>query len=317
MTYARGLIDPRKGRVMGSDGVWSQAILLGDCVEILLGRQVRIPGDLTSFLEDCVCQAIEQEIPVKDRHALAVVLGRVGDPRVALDLRRTDHPDEHPGYVKIPAGTYYCGDAKEAFAIHEPFWLSRFPVTNSQYALFIEDGGYAKQELWSRDGWQRIREGNIAMPRYWHDPAFNMPNQPVVAVSYWEGEAFCRWVGGRLPSEWEWEAAVRGPDGRRFPWGNEWEEGICNSEEIGLGTTSAVGIFPRSRSSDFLLEDMAGNVLEWCRDQIDDDHRVFRGGCWRHNAQYCLATFRLKGDPMIRNNDLGFRVAVDLLGPGS
>ena len=67
--------------------VWNQAIVLGDCLQILAGRDAAIPDDLTTFFQKCVFQAVEQEIAVKDRHTLAVALGRLGDPRIELDLR--------------------------------------------------------------------------------------------------------------------------------------------------------------------------------------------------------------------------------------
>ena len=70
-----------------------------------MGRKAAVPG-LREFFEGVVMQAIEQEIAVKDRHTLAVALGRLGDPRIVADLRVKGHPDEHGGYVRIPAGDY-------------------------------------------------------------------------------------------------------------------------------------------------------------------------------------------------------------------
>ena len=70
-------------------------------------------------------------------------------------------------------------------------------------------------------------------------------------------EAFCCWAGGWLPDERQWEAAVRGPEGNEYPWGDEWQEGICNTTELGLDRTSPVGIFPTSRPQPFGLDDAA------------------------------------------------------------
>jgi formylglycine-generating enzyme required for sulfatase activity len=100
-------------------------------------------------------------------------------------------------------------------------------------------------------------------PVFWRNADFNAPNQPVVGVSWWEAEAFCRWAGVVLPTEQQWEAAARGPAGLVYPWGDDWDSGICNSENK-LGRTSAVGIFPRDKSP-FGLYDMAGNVWSGVR----------------------------------------------------
>jgi formylglycine-generating enzyme required for sulfatase activity len=185
-------------------------------------------------------------------------------------------------------------------------------VANSQYALFLNEGGYSRQELWSEEGWQWLQSEGIKAPGYWRNPEFNAPNQPVVAVSWWEAEAFCQWAGVRLPRADEAEAAARGPQGFQYPWGNEWEARICNTWEARVGGASAVGIFPRDRSP-FGLMDMAGNVWEWCADG-DASGRSLRGGGWGLDAGRCRSTFRGCYWPGHRSHDRGFRVATVLPG---
>jgi len=131
----------------------------------------------------------------------------------------------------------------------------------------------------------------------------------VVGVSYWEAEAFCEWAGGRLPTEQEWEAAARGTDGHEYPWGDHWEDNICNTVEAGFAVATPVGIFPRSRSKPFGLDDMAGNVYEWCQSEIGIRLQVFRGGCWWLDARRCRAAYRIASGPQYQWNYLGFRVA--------
>lgn len=133
----------------------------------------------------------------------------------------------------------------------------------------------------------------------------------MVGVSFYEAEACCKWAGGFLPTEQQWEAAARGPEGLEYPWGNKWEDGICNSNEAGLGGTSPVGLFPRSRSRDFGIEDMAGNVWEWCdsvyREGSED--RVLRGGSFYYLAHVVRSAYRDLVNPDNRLSRLGIRVA--------
>jgi predicted MPP superfamily phosphohydrolase len=275
-------------------------------IEATSGQRGRIVKDLAAYFEDRVMFAVDELIPARDRNLLGLALGWLGDPRVTVDLRVTGHPEDHPAYMKIPAGQYFFGDAKEDITIQEPFWLSKYPVTNAQFALFMDDNGYGRQEFWSDEGWRW--KGRLTGPDYWSNPEFNAPNQPVVGVSWWEAEAFCNWAGGFLPTEQQWESAARGPDGYLYPWGNDWHDGICNSCEAKLGCPSAVGIFPRARSI-FGLEDMAGNVWEWCRDRFEGSLRVYRGGGWARDAGSCRAAFRFWESPSSRRDDLGFRLA--------
>ncbi len=118
---------------------------------------------------------------------------------------------------------------------------------------------------------QSLPESSHEKPLYWNNPAYNIPNQPVVGVNWYEAEAFCNWLTAtykrtyRLPTEEEWERLARGQHNREYPWGNSWQEGITNTKESGINQTSVVGIFPNSISPTG-SQDCAGNVWEWCMD---------------------------------------------------
>jgi hypothetical protein len=271
---------------------------VADCLDIALAKGCVLPGDkLERFRQICL-SAIEQEIPLEPRQALGLILGRIGDPRI-LD------PRDPAGYVRIPPGRYPFQD--DWIEIEGAYWLSRYPVTNRQFERFIEDGGYLNREHWSQEGWEWLQRAQVTEPGFFHDHRYDAPNQPVVGVSWWEAEAFCRWAGGRLPSEREWESAARGREAREYPWDGPWEDGICNTRESGLGTTSPVGLFPRSRQADFGLEDLAGNVWEWVSGE-----RLLRGGSWLYATWFARAAVRFGLIPDYRFDYCGFRVLLFL-----
>ena len=153
----------------------------------------------------------------------------------------------------------------------------------------------------------------MSLPAYWRDSRFNTANQPVVGVSFREADAFSRWAGGRLPSEREWEAAARGPQGYEYPWGGDWKDRSCNSAEAGLGVTSPVGLFPRSRQMPLGIEDLAGNVWEWCDSFYSVDKqkpgasRVLRGGAFSVGSRGLRSSFRLRDEPENRFRFIGLR----------
>ena len=111
----------------------------------MLGRENRLRDDVEEKFKQFCVQAIESEVEVQSRHTLGIALGRLGDPRVLVDLRDT------AAYVPIPAGEYAWQEERQT--IDEPFLLSRYLVTNSQYALFVNDDGYRQREYWSKHGW--------------------------------------------------------------------------------------------------------------------------------------------------------------------
>jgi len=157
-------------------------------------------------------------------------------------------------------------------------------------------------------------------------------DHPVVNVSWEDCVEFCEKAGLELPTEAQWEYAARGPDGRRYPWGDEWEEDrLCWRKNQGPGGrtfpvgTFPVGSFPSGASWCGAL-DMVGNVSEWCADWYDANYyasspardaagpsggtrRVVRGGSWDHYANLCRAAIRGYYDPAGRSNSVGFRAA--------
>jgi hypothetical protein len=281
-----------------------------DAIQIL--DKQKTPWSATArdqFVQFCL-QSIADEVPLLPRHELGLALGLLGDPRISVDVRKS------PDFVQIPPKTYLVGMKRQPFEVTQPFWIGKYPVTNSQYRLFMDDGGYDTDRWWSPASWAWSQQHTPVHTALKDSPdqKFSNPSQPVVGVSHYEAEAFAKWAGGRLPTANESEAAAGGPTGRKYPWGNEWRDGICNSMEAGLGSTSIVGLFPASQSQDFGLHDAGGNVWEWCADEIVERKkatlRVIRGGSWFNGAADCRSAYRSWGEPDFRFNSLGFRAAL-------
>ena len=161
----------------------------------------------------------------------------------------------------IPAGAFTMGDDASAFAPEKPahlvtldeYWIDVYEVTNSQYRLCMEADVCLEPTIW----WNEELSGD---------------DQPAL-VSYASAESYCQWVGGRLPTEAEWEKAARGTDGRTWPWGNEFVDKIANlsGDQDGYGATAPVGKFPGDLSPYGLL-DIAGNAGEWVSDWWDPEY---------------------------------------------
>lgn len=252
-------------------------------------------------------------------------------------------------YLAIPGGTARVGSAEAAAMDNEgpvhdvavaPFALARYPVTQSQFAAFMAEGGYGARALWSAEGWAWRQANAIDHPLYWTQDA---PDHPVSGVSWYEADAFCRWAGARLPTEHEWEWAATGPvagDGPRdTPWGGalpDWRHCACEARRSdpdspnGPGGTAPVGAYPRG-ASPFGVDDMLGNVWEWTSSifspypgfdpwpypgysqaYFDGCHRVLRGGSWATRRWAMRTSFRNWYLPGIRQILAGFRCARDV-----
>jgi formylglycine-generating enzyme required for sulfatase activity len=160
-----------------------------------------------------------------------------------------------------------------------PFRLAVYPVTLEQFRLFKESDGYTNRDYWTETGWQWLQRlvGLGIRLTLAHDSE-RESNQPVTPLTWHEAVAFCNWITARyreeglldpgevirLPTEAEWEWAARGPEGRHWPWGNEWRDNACNSWQAQIGGFCAVGLFPSGLNWTGDVWDLAGNVLEWC-----------------------------------------------------
>ncbi len=221
------------------------------------------------------------------------------------EATETDRGESAAGEdVEIPDGEFVLGATDEApFAFDnerqahavelEPFRIARTPVTQGQFAEFVDDGGYDDERLWSEAGWQWRSEAEADAPRYWRRRGgrwqrrlFNRwvdlrEELPVVHVNYWEARAYCRWADRRLPTEAEWEAAAAGlPDGdgglrrakRRYPWGDQPPSpqlahldgrNLAGSEpDDPRRELVPVDAFPAGDSA-FGCRQLLGNVWEW------------------------------------------------------
>jgi gamma-glutamyl hercynylcysteine S-oxide synthase len=264
------------------------------------------------------------------------------DPAAPLEARiaaarELGEDDPRPGtFVRIAEGEFWRGsDAPEGEPAEQPrirartaaFEIGLVPVTVREFAGFAT-AGYRERSLWSDSGWEWRERNRIDAPRFWADEvwrAYLGPNQPVVGCSWYEAEAYARSAGARLPTEAEWEHAARGEDGRRYPWGEEWDP-FRAAARGGARHTLPVGCFPSGRGPHGLL-DAAGNVWEWVADVFDPDlHRTLlgqavareapaaglrgaRGGAWNAHPPQLRCANRNAWSADARYSNIGFRLA--------
>jgi iron(II)-dependent oxidoreductase len=257
--------------------------------------------------------------------------------------------------VAVSAGRYPIGtDAHEPYdnehGRHEvelaAFAIDRLPVSNGDYLRFIEDGGYTRQELWSPDGWDWMLTFGSEAPEYWlRDGGVWLTNRfgvrapvdprlPVTNVCYFEADAYARWAGRRLPTEFEWEvAAAWDPEtgrARRHPWGDDPPTPELANLDQRLFSPAPVGAYPRGASA-FGCEQMLGDVWEWTSSHFlpypgfrafpyeeysqpffGPTFRVLRGGSWATRPRVARTTFRNWDSPIKRQIFAGFRCASDV-----
>jgi formylglycine-generating enzyme required for sulfatase activity len=217
--------------------------------------------------------------------------------------------------VLVPAGVFRMGDAAgrpdeqpEHDVYVSAFRIAALPVTNREYVAFVETTGHEPE-------------------RFWDEPAFSLPQQPVVGVSWFDAADYCAWLSDvtgrqfRLPTEAEREKAARGgAPGRGYPWGDDpgadggrFEQNA--PDPVGMSEPNGYGVY-----------DAGYNVHEWCSDWYEATYyasspardpggprsgtrRASRGGAWRHQIKISRCAARSSLNPSFRYNDYGFRLA--------
>jgi formylglycine-generating enzyme required for sulfatase activity len=250
------------------------------------------PGSIGEFCQE-LCRPAATPTPVRFREQ------KPGE-------ERTNEKDGTV-LVYVPGGEYVLGETSVHRVILSPFWIGKYPVTNEQYETFL------------------AAQPGTPMPEHWAGNWLNDPNQPVVGVSWEEAQSYCRWAGLQLPSKAQWEAAARGTDQRRFPWGNDEPSPEHANFDGQEGGPTPVGTYPKG-AGPFGTFDQAGNVWEWCLDLWapaaygerngrqdpvsmtgDPAARCLRGGSWAVPARILAAAYRSGSDAALRSGDVGFR----------
>ena len=240
----------------------------------------------------------------------------------AADHRPTINGTElEPALVRIPEGWFWMGSESgqdNERPVHrvwvDVLLLAVRQVTNADYEHFLRATG-------------------ALPPPFWEDPNFAHPEQPVVAISWFEALKYCEWLSSttrrkyRLPTEAEWERAARGGvDGNLFPWGDEPPQSLPDYDERWKTGPEPVA---RYAPNGYGLYDICDNVHEWCSDWYAPDYyavspernprgpetgqrRASRGGSWRHHIKVARCAARSSIPPEFQYADYGFRVACDL-----
>jgi formylglycine-generating enzyme required for sulfatase activity len=244
-----------------------------------------------------------------------------------------------PDLISIPGGEFLLGSAGDRDAeewetpqhsLYLPaYYIARTPITNGQYAAFLQASDHRRPRRWRSRNSPRGKE-----------------DFPIVYVTWHDAQAYCRWLSQasgkpyRLPTEAEWEKAAawdRGAgDGekRRYPWGDRWNKRRCNTEEGGEDKITPVNAYPE-RASPYGLLDVAGNVWEWTnslwgrnwyhpdflypydpddgREELEADDevcRVMRGGSYAYPRPYARCACRHRNFPQSYSDGIGFRVVL-------
>jgi len=281
-----------------------------------------LPRDLRDFRRQ-LTKNIEAVLAEQPRPAQATGVGASGSDRAGRVAE--DMAFRHAGVILppllgsvelllIPRGEFNMGGWEHHRTSVDDFYIGKYPVTNAQYKHFTEATGQESPAHWSG----RVIPGG-------------KDNHPVVHVSWHDAQAYCHWLAReigevfRLPTEAEWEKSAQGTQRRAYPWGDEFDQSMCNSMGSGVGDTTPVGSYSPGSDSPYGVADMAGNVWEWTNSLLkpypysSDDgrespeaegERVLRGGCFNNGPEEVKCAYRhVHNDPGKRGKDMGFRVA--------
>ena len=241
----------------------------------------------------------------------------------------------------VPEGEYTIGTKKTLKSSLElqkfdmpKVYIGKFPVTNSLFEAFVEETGYVTTA--EKTGYGNVFFGkfkktkntsvlkknagsNIIKNANWFQPEgpgssiHGKKFHPVVQVSVEDAFVFTSWIGRRLPTETEWEAAARTDLGYKYPWGNTWENNACNVGKNGAAGTTTVDHYA-DYDNEFKISDLLGNIMEWTSDietppvkvNNTQKYNVAKGGAWNANNDISISS-RALFKPEFTSNTIGFR----------
>lgn len=239
------------------------------------------------------------------------------------------------GQVSVDHNRYgHCGENGEHAEVQtaDDFLIDRFAVTNSDFKRFIDDGAYETPDLWDEEIIPALADfvdkTGKPGPRGWSRGSYppDVAEHPVVGISWYEANAYARWVGKRLPTRGEWVKTASWPvvtDGqptrqRKYPWGNLFDESNANVWVTGLGHTVPVEEFENGNSlSD--VSQLSGNVWEWMANEFQlqydgrlvfpaDPMKALSGGAYdTYVERQASCQFESGESPFARKHNIGFR----------
>ncbi|MBN2013530.1 SUMF1/EgtB/PvdO family nonheme iron enzyme [candidate division KSB1 bacterium] len=300
-----------------------------DCLPVIINDEIR------QFLHYLLLNKVDYNKLVKDSLPTPLWPG----------MKRCDkhsncfiHAKDHSHMAWIPPGPFIAGgeldnDEKPTriMNLEQGGFLDRFLVTNSQFVTFLNEAGACDEKWIDLKGSYKNEQCRIKQNKGTFTVETGYDNHPVNFVSYHGAEAYAAWAGKTIPTEWLWEKAGRGIDGRTFPWGDDWDwekcnsgehwanrdlsdyeawEKLKNSEERMKAIITAVDQFSEF-DSPFGCSDLSGNLWEWMMDwwDKDKDRRIVRGGAFSYDRSFIRLPCRVNDVPGLRIGNQGFRLS--------
>ncbi len=236
------------------------------------------------------------------------------------------------GFAYVPAGRFVRGgDPQASFAEArqvdrtDAFYMAKAPVTVGEYAAWLntlpQDEAAARVPRMTGEDESpegpllQLTDGAWQLPDVDEEGDRWLSEWPVFAVSWHDAVAYAAAQGARLPTEREWEKAARGVDGRRYPWGDQFDPALCWMQLSGFGDVAPKPVgFREDDVSVYGVRDLAGGIRDWCGDgtfEANADGRAVRGGCWSGSPRLSRAANRFRHQPTVVRTYLGFRIAMD------
>ena len=285
------------------------AFLIG-CITVLFGYDVSAGSSLTTVASESSPTPQPIMLGGSDLRPMVYVPGGVFKMGASDDDTNADRDEKPQHEVTLDA-----------------FWIDQYEVTHTEYAACVQ------ASVCDAPGEEDYNGFSYAY-------AAEIDNAPVVNVNWDDANAYCEWVGKRLPTEAEWEHAARGEDDRIYPWGNDTDASgkawYCANCIYDYANPDVLDDFSRPMSvtqfedgaSPYGVHGMAGNVWEWVWDWYADDtysqldrvnpvgpedgtYRVVRGGSWTSPIEDLRSTYRAARGPLTAWIDVGFRCAMD------